>query len=151
MILSGDVVNGQPFLPFDDVDMYYDTERQRYVLKANGLSYANLKLQLGGYEEEEAFLREQSDNIYRALLNSSYNPKHTRIVLFKIARTVKGRKAILQALLDQVKYSYRTFKDLNEDKEAISPNAIEDLRQAGLWNKGMYTYDIDPDDIGVGY
>lgn len=151
MILSGDVVNGEAFLPFDDTDMYYDTERQRYVLKANGLSYANLKLQLGGFEEEEAFLREQSDNLYRALLNSSYNPKHTRIVLFKIAKTVKARAAIKQALLDQVKYAYRTFKDINEDRASISPNAIEDLRQAGLWNKGMYTYDIDPEEVGVGY
>jgi hypothetical protein len=70
-------------------------------------------------------------------------------VLFKIGRTEKGRNGIKDALYSQIEWVINFDKDLLED--GISPNAEDDLKNAELWFKGKYGYQLDPDQKDVGY
>jgi hypothetical protein len=151
MYLKADIIDGQEFSVYDDENMTYDMKTHKYTLTpAALLTFLNLDLGLGD-TEDRAFIAEQRDNIYRALLSSPYNPLHTDVVLWKIAKTQAGREGILNAMISQVRYARRTFRDMFEDETAISPNAIEDLRQTNLWNKGRYGYSVDPKLRGIGY
>jgi AraC-like DNA-binding protein len=151
MYLQADIINGQEFAVYDDENMTYDFRTRKYTLTpAALLTFLNLDLGLGD-TENRAFIAEQRDNVYRALLSSIHNPLHTDVVLWKIAKTQQGRDGIMNAMLSQVRYARRTFRDMFEDETSVSPNAIEDLRQAQLWHKGRYGYTVDPDKKGVGY
>lgn len=151
MYLEAEIVDGIEFGVYDDDDMTYDMKTRKYTLTPSALlTYLNLDLGLGD-TENRAFIAEQRDNIYRALLSSPHNPMHTDVVLWKIAKTKAGRQGILNAMISQVRYARRTFRDMFEDETSISPNAIEDLRQAQLWHKGRYGYTVDPEKKDVGY
>lgn len=151
MYLEADIINGQEFSVYDDENMTYNLDTRKYTLTPSALlTFLNLDLGLGD-TENRAFIAEQRDNIYRALLSSPYNPLHTDVVLWRIAKTKKGRQGIMNAMISQVRYARRTFRDMYEDETSISPNAIEDLRQADLWHKGSYSYAVDPDKKDVGY
>lgn len=153
--LVGDTTtdNGN-FVPFDDDYMFYDTTEQRYVLKhAAYVKYVGKSPQTEyeGFQDtqEKIWSDEQSQNVYRELLESPYNDIHKQNVLFLIARTERGRNAIFKALISQSKWVLNFDKDLLED--GISQNAIKDLRNAMLWHKGAWCQTVNPDELNVGY
>lgn len=146
--------DGSPYLPFDDDYLTYDKTAQRYYPTKKGLQELydielDAYFESGSDKKSQAFLKEQSRNVYRQLLKSPYNDIHTENVLFKIARTSQGRNGIKEALYSQLVWALKFGKDQLE--EGISPNAIDDLRNAKLWHKGDYTYTVDPAELNVGY
>lgn len=154
-ILTGDINEDESeFLPFDDDDLKYDEEKRMYIATDVGVKNI-LGEELGLVYENwsptktNRFLEKQSRNVYRPLLRSGYVPCNKDNVLFKIGRTEQGRNGIKDALYSQIEWVINFDKDLLED--GISPNAEDDLKNAELWFKGSYGYQLDPDQKDVGY
>lgn len=156
-ILTGDIKDDDsPFLPYSDDYMEYDVDSGYYVLTQKAMiKYHGKNLNIH-YEwnstQSDAWLFKQSRNVYRKSFentNDTDYDTHKEIVLFKIARTEKGRNGIFNALLSQTDWVLNFDKDLLE--EGISPNAVADLIDSRLWHRGPYGYRINPDQKGVGY
>jgi len=153
--IKGDTnADGSPYLPFDDDYLTYDTTAKRYYPTKKGLQELydidlDTYYEVGSDKQSQAFLKEQSRNVYRQLLKSPYNDIHTENVLFKIARTKQGRNGIKEALYSQVVWALKFGKDQLE--EGISPNAIDDLRNSKLWHKCKWPQEVNPAELNVGY
>jgi hypothetical protein len=140
--------DGSRYLPYDDDLMEY--RDHQYYLKTSGIK-SKLGIDLSALVTppltDLIVLDEISDQIYEYIYDNPNNFAY-EVAEFKSARTIVGREGIYKAMIAQLRYAYRTGKNLDEYNEPISNRAKTILsgEQSGrLAFKGSYTYRVNPD------
>jgi hypothetical protein len=122
--------DGSRFLPFEDDLMRYDLDTHQYYLKTSGIK-TKLGIDLSSLVAtpltDLVVLDEISDQIYEEIKDSA-NIDYPDTVEFKAARWIKSRDGIYRAMIAQLRYAYRTGKNLQEYGDAISNRALTILR-----------------------
>lgn len=132
--------------PWSDNKMEYiivdedETEIHRYILKLDHvkkITGIDLQVEFGSKEKAEIFLVDTSNFIYDYLYDNE-RPENQPIIEYMIAKKsplqgFSGRKAILRAMEEQVKYALQSDGDLVGQQTGINLNKgtvikLSDLR-----------------------
>lgn len=158
-------------IPFDDVDMTYNSTTHRYTLTVQAVDEefdVSLVEYAGSQANAESLLREISSDIYKTIYNLSRRDNKTvRVIEYNLSKNPNQRPVIKDAMLDHMRATIRTgyamVKDLSPVNSEtgivldfstlppIAPDALDGLYAFGIIHRGTYSYRIPDESYRTDY